>query len=62
MEVLRAVPRKAEPAILDQTHGPGGRQLLEESGLVPKYSNSETFGRVPDYLVQRKQVGAGGAR
>lgn len=55
MEVLRAVPKKAEPVILDRTSGPGGRQVLEESGLVPKYSKKEDFGKVPDYLTQRKE-------
>lgn len=54
VDVLRAVPKRPEATILDATHGRGGRQVLEESGLVPKYSKKEDFGRVPDYLQHRK--------
>jgi len=54
LDVLRTVPKKPEAAILDQARGPGGRLVLEDSGLVPKYSVKETFGKVPDYLQRKK--------
>ena len=56
MDTLRAVPKRPEPAILDSTHGRGGRQVLDGSGLVPKYTLRDDFGRVPEYLQRRKEV------
>lgn len=56
MDVLRSVPKKPEPAIIDRPSGPGGRLPLEDSGLVPKYSTKDTFGKVPEYLQRMKQV------
>lgn len=47
---LAAVPRQVQPAIMDTK---GKVTLLEESGLVPKYSGSETYGKVPKYLERR---------
>lgn len=44
--------RKVSPAIMDHT---GARVLLEDSGLVPKYSSSGEYGKVPSYLERRNQ-------
>jgi len=55
LDVLRTVPKKPEPVMMDQTRGAGGRTLLEPSGLVPKYSVKDTYGKVPSYLTQRKE-------
>lgn len=37
--------------------GSGGRFAVEDSGLVPKYTKREDFGKTPAYLAQRKQEG-----
>lgn len=58
MTTIRAVPKKPEPAILDVAHGRGGRQVLDASGLVPKYTKKEDFGKVPEYLQRRKEEDA----
>ncbi|KAJ8396790.1 hypothetical protein AAFF_G00013890 [Aldrovandia affinis] len=33
----------------------GDKQLLEPSGLVPKYVNKKDYGQTPEYLQQRKE-------
>lgn len=52
IEAVTRVPRKVEPAMQD---GAGGRILLEESGLVPKYSKRADYGKTPAYLQTRKE-------
>lgn len=49
---MQATPRGFEATAQD---GVGGRFKLEESGLVPKYSKKDDFGKVPDYLVGFKE-------
>eukprot|EP00911_Craspedida_sp_UC1_P000662 UC1_evm1s508 len=55
LAATNASPRKTAAARLDGTRGRAGRFELEESGLVPKYTQREDFGRVPDYLQTFKQ-------
>ncbi|KAI3355429.1 hypothetical protein L3Q82_018267 [Scortum barcoo] len=45
------VPRKPQPICVDTSKG--HKQLLENSGLVPKYIKKKHYGEVPEYLQQR---------
>ncbi|XP_028288437.1 enkurin-like [Parambassis ranga] len=47
------VPKKPHPTIVDSNKG--SKQLLENSGLVPKYSRKKDYGQVPEYLLQRNE-------
>ncbi|CAB1349609.1 unnamed protein product [Coregonus sp. 'balchen'] len=49
-----AVPRKPQPIYADTKTG--NKQLLENSGLVPKYIKKNDFGKTPEYLQQRAEV------
>ncbi|XP_056290581.1 enkurin isoform X2 [Pseudoliparis swirei] len=46
-----AVPMKPRPTCVDTRNG--HKQLLENSGLVPKYIKKKQYGEVPEYLQQR---------
>ncbi|KAK6299822.1 hypothetical protein J4Q44_G00298550 [Coregonus suidteri] len=48
-----AVPRKPQPIYADTKTG--NKQLLENSGLVPKYIKKNDFGKTPEYLQQRAE-------
>ncbi|KAK3572507.1 hypothetical protein QTP86_034298 [Hemibagrus guttatus] len=58
MESIMAVPRKPQPAHTHTKHG--DTELLENSGLVPKYirkeaSETKDYGQIPQYLTQRQE-------
>ncbi|XP_064188561.1 enkurin-like isoform X1 [Anguilla rostrata] len=46
-------PRKPQPSYTLTKNG--DKQLLENSGLVPKYVNKKDYGQIPEYLQQRKE-------
>ncbi|XP_037550134.1 enkurin [Nematolebias whitei] len=48
-----AVPMKPTPTSVDVSTG--HKQLLENSGLVPKYIFKKDFGQIPEYLQQRRK-------
>ncbi|XP_031601661.2 enkurin [Oreochromis aureus] len=48
------VPMKPQPACVDTSKG--HKQVLENSGLVPKFITRKDFGRVPAYLQQRSEA------
>lgn len=50
---VMSVPKKPNPVYVDTSTG--AKHLLEPSGLVPMYTHKKDFGKVPDYLTQRKQ-------
>ncbi|XP_029384866.1 enkurin [Echeneis naucrates] len=47
------VPMKLQPTCVDTNKG--HKQLLENSGLVPKYIRKKDYGVVPEYLLQRSE-------
>ncbi|CAL8295144.1 unnamed protein product [Lota lota] len=53
METTMAEPRKPQPTYADTKRG--HRQLLEDSGLVPKYIKKKDYGETPQYLHQRRE-------
>ncbi|KAL0961645.1 hypothetical protein UPYG_G00353570 [Umbra pygmaea] len=53
IENIMAVPRKPQPIYADTKTG--DKQLLEHSGLVPKYIKKKDFGKIPKYLQQRTE-------
>ncbi|XP_066540095.1 enkurin [Hoplias malabaricus] len=53
VENILAVPRKPQPAYTDTKHG--DKQLLENSGLVPKYIKKKDYGQTPEYLQQMRE-------
>ncbi|KAM4704872.1 enkurin [Rhinophrynus dorsalis] len=52
-EAVMAVPKKPQPIIVDTKKG--NKQLLETSGLVPKYIKKMDYGTTPEYLVKRNE-------
>jgi len=50
---IRSVPRRAIPKYVDTPSG-NSRELIP-SGLYPKYSQKTNYGKVPEYIVQRKK-------
>ncbi|XP_073344845.1 enkurin [Pagrus major] len=48
-----AVSMKPKPTCVDSRKG--HKQLLENSGLVPKYIKKRDYGEVPEYLQQRNE-------
>uniref|UniRef100_A0A668APG9 Enkurin, TRPC channel interacting protein n=1 Tax=Myripristis murdjan TaxID=586833 RepID=A0A668APG9_9TELE len=50
---VMAVPKKVQPTSADTKNG--DKQVLENSGLVPKYIKRKDFGEIPEYLQQRKE-------
>ncbi|KAI4882785.1 hypothetical protein NFI96_017034 [Prochilodus magdalenae] len=53
IENIMAVPRIPKPAYTDTKHG--DKQLLETSGLLPKYIKKKDYGQTPEYLQQRRE-------
>ncbi|KAF3836262.1 hypothetical protein F7725_028820 [Dissostichus mawsoni] len=47
------LPMKPKPTSVDTSKG--HKQLLENSGLVPKYIKKKHYGEVPEYLQQRNE-------
>ncbi|KAK2854444.1 hypothetical protein Q7C36_006313 [Tachysurus vachellii] len=52
-ENIKAVPRKPLPAQAYTRHG--DKELLENSGLVPKFTRKEDYGQIPQYLTKRQE-------
>ncbi|XP_061876944.1 enkurin [Entelurus aequoreus] len=53
MTTTVAATVKPQPACVDSSRG--HRELLENSGLVPKYSKKKDYGEVPGYLQHRSE-------
>ncbi|XP_041670679.1 enkurin isoform X2 [Cheilinus undulatus] len=53
IKTAAAVPVKPPPTSVDTSKG--HKQLLENSGLIPKYIKKKDYGEVPEYLQQRKE-------
>ncbi|XP_039609869.1 enkurin isoform X1 [Polypterus senegalus] len=53
VEMMMAVPKKPKPIYVDTKRG--DKQLLETSGLVPKFVHKKDFGETPEYLVRRNE-------
>ncbi|XP_061096766.1 enkurin-like [Conger conger] len=51
MDNILSPPRKPQPSYAFTKNG--DKQLLENSGLVPKYVNKKDYGQIPEYLEQR---------
>lgn len=50
---IRSVPRRAIPKYVDTPSG-NSRELIP-SGLYPKHLQKKNYGKVPEYIVQRKK-------
>ncbi|XP_059183202.1 enkurin [Centropristis striata] len=53
IKTTTVVPMKPQPTCVDTSKG--HKQLLENSGLVPKYIKKKHYGEVPEYLQQRNE-------
>lgn len=53
IENIMAVPKKPQHIYADTKSG--DKQLLENSGLVPKYIKKKDYGETPEYLLQRNE-------
>ena len=53
VENIMSVAKKPLPKYVDTRHG--DNNLLEASGLVPKYIRKEDYGEVPEYLKKRNE-------
>ncbi|XP_032359837.1 enkurin isoform X1 [Etheostoma spectabile] len=53
IKTATVVPMKPQPTLVDTSKG--HKQLLENSGLVPKYIKKKHYGEVPVYLQQRNE-------
>lgn len=53
VENIMSVPKKPVPKFVDTRRG--NTSLLDQSGLVPKYSKKGDYGEVPDYLRKRNE-------
>uniref|UniRef100_A0A8C2FMA7 Enkurin, TRPC channel interacting protein n=1 Tax=Cyprinus carpio TaxID=7962 RepID=A0A8C2FMA7_CYPCA len=53
VENIMAVPKK--PQLGYARTKKGDKQLLENSGLVPKYVKKKDYGQTPEYLLQRRE-------
>ncbi|XP_054622052.1 enkurin isoform X2 [Dunckerocampus dactyliophorus] len=53
MKTTTAAPMKPQPASVDTNRG--HKELLEHSGLIPKYIKKKDYGQVPEYLQQRSE-------
>ncbi|KAG8443278.1 hypothetical protein GDO86_011903 [Hymenochirus boettgeri] len=52
-EAVMAVTKKPQPTLVDTKRG--DKQLLETSGLVPKYLNKKDYGETPEYIIKRNE-------
>ena len=53
VENIMSVPKKPLPKYVDTRRG--DNNLLETSGLVPKYTHKNDYGKVPEYLQKRNE-------
>lgn len=53
VENIMSVPKKPLPKFVDTRRG--DNNLLDASGLVPKYIKKEEYGKVPEYLTKRNE-------
>ncbi|XP_043082452.1 enkurin [Puntigrus tetrazona] len=53
VENIMTVPKKPQPVYAYTKKG--DKQLLENSGLVPKYIKKKDYGQTPEYLLQRRE-------
>ncbi|XP_060776735.1 enkurin-like [Neoarius graeffei] len=53
VENMMAVPCKPQPAYAHTKHG--DKEVLENSGLVPKFIKKKDYGQTPQYLSQRQE-------
>ncbi|XP_070784551.1 enkurin isoform X2 [Enoplosus armatus] len=53
IKTATVVPMKPQPTCVDSSKG--HKQLLEKSGLLPKYIKKKHYGEVPEYLQQRNE-------
>ncbi|KFQ39066.1 Enkurin, partial [Mesitornis unicolor] len=51
--VIKGLPKKPRPICVDTRHG--DKYLLENSGLVPKYTKKKDYGVTPKYVTQRNE-------
>ncbi|MGH0138201.1 UNVERIFIED_CONTAM: hypothetical protein FKN15_066118, partial [Acipenser sinensis] len=52
-ETIMSVPKKPQPNYVDTRRG--DKQLLDTSGLVPKFTNKKDYGQTPEYLIKRNE-------
>ncbi|XP_076827360.1 enkurin [Brachyhypopomus gauderio] len=50
---IMAVPPLPRPAYVHTVHG--DKELLDNSGLVPKYIRKKDYGQTPEYIEQRRE-------
>jgi len=53
IENIMSVAKRPTPKYVDSRKGT--KNLVEPSGLVPKYRNRKDYGQVPEYINQRKE-------
>lgn len=53
IETIMSVPKKPQPNYVDTRRG--DKQLLDTSGLVPKFTNKKDYGQTPEYLIKRNE-------
>ncbi|KAK6492269.1 enkurin-like isoform X2 [Huso huso] len=53
VEMIMSVPKKPQPNYVDTRRG--DKQLLDTSGLVPKFTNKKDYGQTPEYLIKRNE-------
>ncbi|XP_016403150.1 enkurin-like, partial [Sinocyclocheilus rhinocerous] len=53
VENIMTVPKKPQPVYAYTKKG--DKQLLEKSGLIPKYIKKKDYGLTPEYLLQRRE-------
>ncbi|XP_041103003.1 enkurin-like isoform X1 [Polyodon spathula] len=53
VETIMSVPKKPQPNYVDTRRG--DKQLLDTSGLVPKFTNKKDYGQTPEYLIKRNE-------
>ncbi|XP_067434461.1 enkurin [Thunnus thynnus] len=53
IKTTTVMPMKPQPTYVDTNKG--HKELLENSGLVPKYIMKRDYGEVPEYLLQRNE-------
>ncbi|KAJ8278093.1 hypothetical protein GJAV_G00083740 [Gymnothorax javanicus] len=54
IDIINSQPRKPQAASVLTKNG--DVQLLENSGLLPKFVNKKDYGQIPEYMKQRKEM------